>query len=201
MCNSLLNTAIRIVGVASPSQGRLNDNADSGADSMTKPFYAEPILNLPNEVLTRQYALSQSGEPLNQLPIEGRCRSKYVAPVPKSRKIEADAKKQVVLDLDQNKDGSSHYNPTPIINEIRGHIASWRSIPNPNDWGVTPGTQRLLQYWRSDNSTAPRLFYCQVEAVETAIWLAESRGRPTLWRRFIQTHEGHFHGQAGDGSR
>lgn len=140
---------------------------------MTKPFYAEPILNSPYEVPTRHHALSESGEPLNQPPIEGRRRSKYVAPVPKSRKIKADAKKQATLDLDQTKDGSSHYNPTPIINEIRGHIASWRSIPNPNDWGVTPVTQRLLQYWRSDNFSGPRPFYCQVEAVETAIWLAE----------------------------
>jgi len=140
---------------------------------MTKPFYAEPILNSPYEVPTRHHALSDSGEPLNQPPIEGRRRSKYVAPVPKSRKIKADAKKQATLDLDQTKDGSSHYNPTPIINEIRGHIASWRSIPNPNDWGVTPVTQRLLQYWRSDNFSGPRPFYCQVEAVETAIWLAE----------------------------
>ncbi|MBK5569475.1 BPTD_3080 family restriction endonuclease [Ensifer sp. SSB1] len=140
---------------------------------MTKPFYAEPILNSPYEVPTRHHALSESGEPLNQQPIEGRRRSKYVAPVPKSRKIKSDAKKQATLDLDQTKDGSSHYNPTPIINEIRGHIASWRSIPNPNDWGVTPVTQRLLQYWRSDNFSGPRPFYCQVEAVETAIWLAE----------------------------
>ncbi|MGD9476781.1 BPTD_3080 family restriction endonuclease [Shinella sp. G-2] len=140
---------------------------------MTKPFYAEPILNSPYEVPTRHHALSESGEPLNSPPIEGRRRSKYVAPVPKSRKVKADGKKQASLDLDQALDGGSRYNPTPIINEIRGHISTWRSIPNPNDWGVTPVTQRLLQHWRSDTYSGPRPFYCQVEAVETAIWLAE----------------------------
>jgi len=41
------------------------------------------------------------------------------------------------------------YNPTPIINEIRGYVETWRSIPNPKDWGVTPATARLLQHWRS----------------------------------------------------
>ncbi|AKI02673.1 Type III restriction enzyme, res subunit [Hoeflea sp. IMCC20628] len=52
-------------------------------------------------------------------------------------------------------------------------MATWRSLPNPNDWGVTPTTQRLLEHWRSDNFSGPRPFFCQVEAVETAIWLAE----------------------------
>lgn len=140
---------------------------------MTKPFYAEPILNSPYEVPTRHHALSESGEPLDHPPIEGRRRSKYIAPVPKSRRTKADGKKQASLDLDQAGEGGSRYNPTPIINEIRTHIAAWRSLPNPNDWGVSPTTQRLLQHWRSDAFSGARPFYCQVEAVETAIWLAE----------------------------
>lgn len=140
---------------------------------MTKPFYAEPILNSPYEVPTRHHALSDSGEPLDHPPIEGRRRSKYVAPVPKSRKVKVDPKKQSSLDFDQAGDGGTRYNPTPIINEIRGHIETWRRLPNPNDWGVTPTTQRLLQHWRDHQFSGPRPFFCQVEAVETAIWLAE----------------------------
>nr|WP_246721600.1 DEAD/DEAH box helicase family protein [Rhizobium leguminosarum] len=31
----------------------------------------------------------------------------------------------------------------------------------------------MLQHWRSDSFSGPRPFYCQVEAVETAIWLSE----------------------------
>lgn len=58
---------------------------------------------------------------------------KYVAPVPKSRKIKADGKKQASLDLEQTRDGSSRYNPRQIVNEIRGLIATWRALPNPND--------------------------------------------------------------------
>lgn len=144
-----------------------------GRLQVTKPFYAEPILNSPYEVPTRHHALSESGEPLDHPPIEGRRRSKYIAPVPKSRRTKGDGKKQASLDLDQAGEGGSRYNPTPIINEIRTHIAAWRSLPNPNDWGVTPTTQRLLQHWRSDAFSGARPFYCQVEAVETAIWLAE----------------------------
>jgi type III restriction enzyme len=65
------------------------------------------------------------------------------------------------------------YNPTPIINEIRGYVAAWRNLPNPNQWQVTPETTRLLQHWRHHQFNALRPFFCQIEAVETAIWLAE----------------------------
>ncbi|MEQ8740736.1 MAG: DEAD/DEAH box helicase family protein, partial [Hoeflea sp.] len=65
------------------------------------------------------------------------------------------------------------YNPTPIINEIRSHVESWRKLSSPNQWQVTPETARLLQHWRHHQFHNIRPFFCQVEAVETAIWLAE----------------------------
>ena len=44
---------------------------------------------------------------------------------------------------------------------------------NPEQWLVTPETARLLKHWRSDGFQGVRPFFCQIEAVETAIWLAE----------------------------
>ena len=44
---------------------------------------------------------------------------------------------------------------------------------HPNDWRVTPETARLLQHWRHHKFSGIRPFFCQVEAVETAIWLTE----------------------------
>lgn len=38
---------------------------------------------------------------------------------------------------------------------------------------MTPETARLLEYWRSHEFHSIRPFFCQIEAVETAIWLAE----------------------------
>ena len=73
--------------------------------------------------------------------------------------------------------GEQEYNPTPIINEIRSHVASWRALPNPADWGVTPTTARLLTYWRSHQFSGVRPFFCQIEAVETIIWLTEVASR------------------------
>ncbi|MCZ7674599.1 MAG: DEAD/DEAH box helicase family protein [Roseovarius sp.] len=49
-------------------------------------------------------------------------------------------------------------------------------MPNPNDWRVSPITQRLLQHWRAiqkDETRAIRPFFCQLEAVETAVWMTE----------------------------
>ena len=44
---------------------------------------------------------------------------------------------------------------------------------NPEQWLVTPETARLLQHWRHHEFQGIRPFFCQIEAVETAIWLAE----------------------------
>jgi type III restriction enzyme len=38
---------------------------------------------------------------------------------------------------------------------------------------VTPETARLLEHWRHHTFADVRPFFCQVEAVETAIWLTE----------------------------
>lgn len=145
---------------------------------MTKPFYLSPILNSPYLAPTRHHALSEDGQPLEHPPIEGRRRSKYVTPVPRARKARGKGdREQQDFGFERAADGQA-YNPTPIINEIRGHLEAWRSLPNPNDWGVTPTTQRLLQHWRHHDFQSARPFFCQVEAVETAIWLTEvARGR------------------------
>src|SRR5215207_6181786 len=65
---------------------------------------------------------------------------RLITPVPKPRKRKG---KQPLLDLGDAAGLSSieqEYNPTPIINEIRSHLATWRRLPNPADWGVTPAT-------------------------------------------------------------
>ena len=59
------------------------------------------------------------------------------------------------------------------MGEIRGHVDAWREIPGPDNWGVTPETARLLQHWRHYNFSSYRPFFCQLEAVETMIWLTE----------------------------
>jgi type III restriction enzyme len=68
---------------------------------------------------------------------------------------------------------TQEYNPTPIINEVRSYVGAWRKLPNPDQWLVTPATAQLLRHWRQHQFQGIKPFFCQVEAVETAIWLAE----------------------------
>ena len=84
--------------------------------------------------------------------------------------------KQNYLVFDEGKGLSTQkqqYDPTPIINELRYQVNQWCKLPNPSDWLVTPETATLLQHWRQFKFNNVRPFFCQVEAVETAIWLTE----------------------------
>lgn len=155
-----------------------------------KPFYAQPILNSPYHPPTRYHALGDDGQPLDQEAFSGRRKSQYVTPVPKARRRTASPTDQTELRLDQFSEDRPGYNPSPIVNEIRSHLESWRALPNPVDWGVTPTTQRLLLHWRHHNFEGARPFFCQVEAVETAIWLTEvARGRKQYAHIFRHLNE------------
>jgi type III restriction enzyme len=57
-------------------------------------------------------------------------------------------------------------------------------LPSPNDWLVTPETARLLQHWRQHSFQGIRPLFCQIEAVETAIWLTEVAPKRPAWKRF-----------------
>ena len=140
---------------------------------MSQSFFESPILNSPYGFPGQHWELVD-GQPTNQI-ISNRRRSDFYSPVPKPKKRRQN-KGQANLtfeDVQGLTSDDQEYSPTPIINEIRGYVEKWRSLPNPNDWGVTPDTARLLQHWRHYDFKGVRPFFCQVEAVETAIWLAE----------------------------
>jgi type III restriction enzyme len=60
----------------------------------------------------------------------------------------------------------------PLVNQIRSRVKAWREAGYP---GVTSITKRLLEHWRDpEEFDGRRFFFCQLEAVETLIWLAEA---------------------------
>ena len=59
---------------------------------------------------------------------------------------------------------------------------TWRTL-SPGQWQVTPETARLLEYWRHHDFSDVRPFFCQLEAVETVIWLTEVAHRLSAGRR------------------
>jgi type III restriction enzyme len=61
----------------------------------------------------------------------------------------------------------------PLVNAIRPRVKAWRESGYP---GITGTTQRLLQHWRAneERDESHRFFFCQLEAIETLIWLTEA---------------------------
>ena len=60
----------------------------------------------------------------------------------------------------------------PLVNRIRPRVKAWRNAGYP---GVTAITKRLLGHWSDQEEFENRrFFFCQLEAVETLIWLAEA---------------------------
>ena len=67
----------------------------------------------------------------------------------------------------------------PLVNVLRDDVRRWRKAGWP---GASQTTKKLLRHWwRPDR--ARRLFFCQLEAVETVVYLREmlARGRKPRW--------------------
>jgi type III restriction enzyme len=61
-----------------------------------------------------------------------------------------------------------------LVNLIRQRLKEWRPLALRGQGGVTRTTHELLTYWRRDGREH-RLFFAQLEAAETIIFLTEAR--------------------------
>jgi len=61
--------------------------------------------------------------------------------------------------------------PIPLVNQMRPRVKAWREAGYP---GVTGITKRLLEHWNNPDEREHQFFFCQLEAMETLIWLAEA---------------------------
>ena len=144
---------------------------------MPNPFFDHPVLNSPYDYPTRHWELDEQGQPTQRI-IAHRRRAEFITPIPKPKKQKGGVAHQATqqeMVFDEGKGLSTEqqqYDPTSVINEVRQHVDRWRTLP-PSMWQVTPETARLLEHWRHHKFSAERPFFCQVEAVETVIWLTE----------------------------
>ena len=58
-----------------------------------------------------------------------------------------------------------------LVNKIRPRVKQWRENGYP---GVTGITKRLLEHWHDKDAREYPFFWCQLDAVETLIWLVEA---------------------------
>ncbi len=149
---------------------------------MGSTFTDNPVINTPFAEPRKHFQLDDRGVPTGGI-VERRRISEYIVPIaaPKKRGRETP---ELQLDLEGGADGRVTTND--YINEIRGKLKDWRGLPS-GQWGVSGPTERLLRYWRDpQRETNRRLFFCQLEAAETIIWLTEVAGKHERDR--IATH-------------
>ena len=137
-------------------------------------FIKQPILNSPYEFPTRHWELNEFGQPTEKI-VEKRRPAQFITPVPKPKRQKG-VPDQISIVLDEGKGLSTEqqqYDANSVINGIRGEVDRWRMLPDKRQWHVTPETARLLKHWRHNRFSDIRPFFCQIEAIETLIWLTE----------------------------
>jgi type III restriction enzyme len=119
-----------------------------------------PIINSPFDEPNRHFKFDDEGM-TNEIA-DGRRTSQYFVPIAKPKK----KGKQLQFDTEWTND---RIEENKLVNDIRRRVAMWRK---GGYVGVTPTTARLIAYW-TDPVREKKLFFCQNEALETAIYIVE----------------------------
>ncbi len=143
---------------------------------MSKVTIDNPVINSPFEEPQRHHKFTPRG--ITEEVAEGRRESEYFIPMPKPKKQPQANQTQLFPDPEVREANA-------FINRVRAQVTAWRNSGYP---GVTPTTRRLLEHWNNPDNE-PRLFFCQREAVETAIYLneCENRNRSDSFHRQLLT--------------
>jgi len=75
-------------------------------------------------------------------------------------------------DASKSFDDPGEFVELPLVNKIRPRGDAWRATDYPSASGIT---RRLIKHWRdTEQREGKRFFFCQLEAIETLMWLAEA---------------------------
>lgn len=121
-----------------------------------------PVINSPFAEPLRHFRFDDDG--ITNEIVPARRISAYFVPIAQPRKR---TKNQLVFNTEWTKDRMEE---NKTINRIRERVALWRRGGYP---GVTRTTARLIEYWKILQRER-KLFFCQIEALETIIYLTEA---------------------------
>ncbi|NOT01774.1 MAG: DEAD/DEAH box helicase family protein [Phycisphaerales bacterium] len=127
---------------------------------MSQVIIENPVLNSPFDEPARHFRFNEEG--ITAEIDSGRRTSSYFIPIARPKK----KGKQLEFETEWTQD---RIEENRLVNQIRARVSLWRE---GGYVGVTPTTGRLLVYW-TDPARERKLFFCQVEALETAIYLTE----------------------------
>ncbi len=127
---------------------------------MRQVVIENPVINSAFVEPTRHFMFDDEG--ITDETVDSRRLSAYFVPIAQPKK----KGKQLIFDTEWTLD---RVEENKFINDVRQRVADWRAGGHV---GVTRTTRLLLDHWsRPDRER--RLFFCQIEALETAIFLAE----------------------------
>jgi type III restriction enzyme len=132
-----------------------------GRAGMSQVVIENPIINSPFDEPTRHFRFSDEG--ITNEIVDGRRTSSYFVPIAKPKKK---GSSQLQFDTEWTQD---RIEENKLVNDIRRRVDMWRKGGHV---GVTPTTARLIAYW-TDPNREKKLFFCQIEALETAIYITE----------------------------
>ena len=125
-----------------------------------------PVLNSPYEEPKRHWKFGDDG--ITDEIVEQRRISSYFVPIPKPRK--RGKEKQLSFD---NEWTQARVEENKFINQVRARVALWREGRYVR---ITKTSRRLLDYWTNPQRDK-KLFFCQIEALETAIYIVEAASK------------------------
>lgn len=134
-----------------------------------------PILNSPFSEPTQYFRFDASNNITAEIAA-GRRPSSYFLPIASPKK-----KGKGLFDsllADERKEETDH------VNRIRTVVNKWRDLGWPD---VTAMTRSLLLHW-TDITRPRRLFFCQIEALETLIYLTEVAKQTKIGETWIDDH-------------
>jgi type III restriction enzyme len=127
---------------------------------MKQVVIENPVLNSAFAEPTRHFRFTDEG--ITDEIVEQRRPSAYFVPVPMARS----RGRQQVLDTQWTED---RLKENTLVNQIREKVGVWR---RGRYLDTTRTTARLLEYWQREDRERS-LFFCQLEAMETVIYLTE----------------------------
>lgn len=97
---------------------------------------------------------------------------KYLREIRKFELVEGRRPAGYIVATENSKafDDPGHFVELELANRIRERVDKWREKGYP---GITSITKDLLEYWKSPEREK-KFFFCQIEAIETLIWLLEA---------------------------
>ena len=133
---------------------------------MRQVIIENPVINSPFSEPQHHFRFDEEG--ITNEIVDRRRQSEYFIPIPKPKTKKTGQTDQTQLDFGEGWT-DDRLQENKFINDVRERVTLWR---RGGYQGITPVTRHLLEYW-TDPEREKQFFFCQIEAIETAIYITE----------------------------